>query len=87
MDRRASTHIFAAFAPAARLVFGYVWKRADFPWMGIWEENHSRTQRAVEWQDADARHGIRRVADAGIAAADDGSRQTFWRAGVSMASR
>ena len=33
---------FAAFAPAHRLAFGYVWKRADFPWMGIWEENHSR---------------------------------------------
>jgi hypothetical protein len=33
---------FTAFAPAHRLAFGYVWKRADFPWMGIWEENHSR---------------------------------------------
>ena len=44
MDRGARARIFAAFAPAARLVFGYVWKRADFPWLGIWEENHSRTQ-------------------------------------------
>ena len=33
---------FAAFSPAAQLVFGYVWKTDDFPWMGIWEENHSR---------------------------------------------
>jgi hypothetical protein len=33
---------FAAYAPASRLVLGYVWKSADFPWMGIWEENHSR---------------------------------------------
>ena len=24
------------------MAFGYVWKRADFPWTGIWEENHSR---------------------------------------------
>jgi hypothetical protein len=23
---------------------GYVWKSADFPWMGIWEENCSRLQ-------------------------------------------
>jgi hypothetical protein len=34
---------FAAFAPSERLLFGYTWKTADFPWMGIWEENHSRT--------------------------------------------
>ena len=33
---------FVAFTPSARLAFGYVWKRADFPWMGIWEENQSR---------------------------------------------
>jgi hypothetical protein len=38
---------FVAFSPAARLVFGYVWRRADFPWMGIWEENHSRP--AAPW--------------------------------------
>jgi hypothetical protein len=35
---------FVAFSPRLRLAFGYVWKPADFPWMGIWEENHSRTQ-------------------------------------------
>ncbi len=34
---------FAAFSPAAQFVFGYVWRRADFPWVGIWEENNSRT--------------------------------------------
>jgi hypothetical protein len=43
MDPRRETAFFAAFSPALRLVFGYVWKRADFPWLGIWEENHSRT--------------------------------------------
>ena len=35
---------FAAFSPAFRLVLGYVWRSADFPWMGIWEENHSRQE-------------------------------------------
>jgi hypothetical protein len=34
---------FAAFSPASRLAFGYLWKQSDFPWLGIWEENHSRT--------------------------------------------
>ena len=24
--------------------FGYSWKTSDFPWMGIWEENLSRTE-------------------------------------------
>jgi hypothetical protein len=43
MDPAHEHAFFAAFAPAARLVFGYVWKQADFPWMGIWEENYSRT--------------------------------------------
>ena len=28
-------------SPASKLAFGYVWRRADFPWLGIWEENHS----------------------------------------------
>ena len=35
---------FLAFSPSARLAIGYVWRRADFPWAGLWEENNSRTQ-------------------------------------------
>jgi hypothetical protein len=42
MDPARGDAFFLAFSPAARLVFGYVWKQADFPWLGIWEENHSR---------------------------------------------
>ena len=34
---------FVAFCPSLKLAIGYVWKQADFPWMGIWEENCSRT--------------------------------------------
>lgn len=33
---------FVAFSPEYQLAFGYVWKRQEFPWMGIWEENRSR---------------------------------------------
>jgi hypothetical protein len=33
---------FLAFSPRSKMLFGYVWKRPDFPWLGIWEENHSR---------------------------------------------
>lgn len=41
---------FLAFSPHHQLAFGYVWKRADFPWLGIWEENCSR-----RWSPWDSR--------------------------------
>ncbi len=34
---------FTAYSPVFQLVLSYEWKRDDFPWMGIWEENCSRT--------------------------------------------
>jgi hypothetical protein len=43
MDPHREHAYFTAFSPASKLAFGYVWRRADFPWLGIWEENHSRT--------------------------------------------
>ncbi|HWB96298.1 MAG TPA: hypothetical protein VG672_06335 [Bryobacteraceae bacterium] len=42
MDPHQETAYFLAFSPSAKVAFGYVWKRADFPWLGIWEENLSR---------------------------------------------
>lgn len=33
---------WVAFAPRFRLAFSYIWRRVDFPWLGIWEENCSR---------------------------------------------
>jgi hypothetical protein len=38
---------FMAFSPRHRLLLTYRWKRADFPWLGLWEENRSRT--AAPW--------------------------------------
>ena len=35
--------IFVAWHPEMKLAFGYEWVRKDFPWLGRWEENHSRT--------------------------------------------
>jgi hypothetical protein len=43
MDASIDDAFFVAFSPRLRLAFGYVWTRRDFPWLGIWEENHSRT--------------------------------------------
>ncbi len=38
----SETAFFVAFSPSFELALAYVWKASDFPWMGIWEENHSR---------------------------------------------
>jgi hypothetical protein len=38
----SETACFVAFSPPLELALAYVWKASDFPWMGIWEENHSR---------------------------------------------
>jgi len=45
MDPGREHAFFVAFAPGPGLAFGYVWKREDFPWTGIWEENRSRTNK------------------------------------------
>jgi hypothetical protein len=44
MDPVRDEAFFVAFHPGLQLAFGYIWKRTDFPWLGIWEENHCRTQ-------------------------------------------
>ena len=54
MDPAREVAFFIAHSPAFGLVFGYRWKRSDFPWLGVWEENHSRQQppwngRTLTW--------------------------------------
>jgi hypothetical protein len=44
-DLQSDDAWFVAFAPQFRLAFGYIWRRSDFPWLGIWEENCSRQAR------------------------------------------
>jgi hypothetical protein len=43
MDPSKEHAYFAAWSPRLKLLFGYAWKRADFPWLARWEENHLRT--------------------------------------------
>lgn len=42
MDPHRDHAYFVAWHPKTKLLFGYVWKRSDFPWLGRWEENHAR---------------------------------------------
>lgn len=51
---------FVAFSPQHQLAFGCVWKRADFPWLGIWEENRSRL--GAPWNG----HGVTRGLEFGV---------------------
>jgi hypothetical protein len=54
MDVTKDQAWFAAFSPEHDLLLTYSWRRVDFPWLGIWEENRSRTPqpwdgRALTW--------------------------------------
>jgi hypothetical protein len=47
MDPSGERAYFSAHHPGLNLSFGYSWTRADFPWLGRWEENRSR--RHAPW--------------------------------------
>jgi hypothetical protein len=42
MDKSRQDAWFLAWSPATKVVFGYKWRRSDFRWLAIWEENYSR---------------------------------------------
>lgn len=47
---------FVAYSPEYRLALGYIWRRTDFPWLGIWEENCSR--RHTPWRGREVARGM-----------------------------
>jgi hypothetical protein len=44
LDPRRDVEFVAALNRQLHLLFGYCFRRRDFPWIAIWEENQSRTQ-------------------------------------------
>ena len=56
MDQTRPEAFFVAYSPRHKVAFGYAWQTRDFPWMGIWEENHSRTQ--PPWNGAVLTRGL-----------------------------
>jgi hypothetical protein len=42
VDPARDTAFFVAWSPRSQVALGYLWRRADFPWLGVWEENYSR---------------------------------------------
>lgn len=43
LDPARDAAFFLAWSPRSRVAFGYLWRRIDFPWLGVWEENYART--------------------------------------------
>jgi hypothetical protein len=39
MDKSQDESFFIAWSPALETALAYCWKRADFPWIGVWDEN------------------------------------------------
>lgn len=56
MDPARERAWFVAWHPELRLAIGYAWRQADFPWLGIWEENSSRT--APPWNGVTLTRGM-----------------------------
>jgi hypothetical protein len=56
MDPAHVNSHFAAWSPSSKVLFGYRWNRNDFPWCGIWEENHAR--QAPPWNGNTMTRGL-----------------------------
>ncbi len=56
MNPERDQAFFTAWSPSSRLLFGYVWKQSDFPWLGIWEENYSRAE--TPWNGKELTRGM-----------------------------
>jgi hypothetical protein len=56
MSPDRATASFTAYSPDLGLTFGYGWRRADFPWLGMWEENQGR--RAAPWHGRELTLGM-----------------------------
>jgi hypothetical protein len=73
MDPRSEEAFFSAYHPAFNVRFEYSWKRADFPWLGIWEENRSRGH--APWNGVSIARGM----DFGVSPMPESRRQMIDR--------
>jgi hypothetical protein len=56
VDPSRAQGYFLAFSPKMKVLLGYVWRRTDFPWIGIWEENHFR--KHLPWDGQELARGM-----------------------------
>lgn len=74
MDLKKEHAWFSAVNPRIGLMVAYVWRRADYPWLGIWEENYARKgspwkgktlARGMEFANSPFPLGLRKSVDLG----------------------
>ena len=74
VDPDRETAFFLAWHPVTSVLCGYSWRRADFPWISLWEENRSRAfppwngktiTRGVEFGVSPFAEGRRAMVDRG----------------------
>lgn len=72
MDPAREDAWFSALNPRLGVLIAYIWKRADFPWIGNWEENYARKEapwagksltRGMEFTNTPFPIGLRRAVD------------------------
>jgi hypothetical protein len=56
LDPSKDHALWAAWSADGQIVFGYRWKREDFPWLGIWEENCAR--KSPPWNGVTITRGM-----------------------------
>ncbi|MCA1808441.1 MAG: DUF4432 family protein [Kiritimatiellia bacterium] len=56
MNQRKKLAWFSAMHPAQGLLVAYVWNPRDYPWTGVWEENHSR--KTTPWLGRELTRGM-----------------------------
>lgn len=74
MNPRQDQAWFSAVNPRIGLLVAYIWRRADFPWLGIWDENCIRKEapwngksvaRGMEFSNTPFPVGLRQAVDRG----------------------
>jgi hypothetical protein len=60
LDDRIELEHFTAYHPGYRLLFGYVFRRSEFPWLNIWENYDSRMLTCGMEFSNTPRHGTMR---------------------------
>jgi len=75
MDPKKEQAWFSAINPRLGLMVAYCWQRSDYPWIGVWEENHARKPapwncrtltRGMEFTNTPFAIGLRKSVDLGV---------------------
>jgi hypothetical protein len=74
INRKRDYAWFSAVNPKQGLMVAYAWRRSDFPWLGVWEENRARESlpwdgkeltRGMEFANTPFPVGLRKAVDMG----------------------